>query len=76
MTTLEKVKALVAEHLCISVDKVTEDADIVRDLNADSIDLVEMITTFEDEFGITIPDEKLSGLKTIKDIVNFIEENK
>jgi len=76
MTTLDKVRNLVAEHLCISVDKVTEQADIVRDLNADSIDLVDMITTMEDEFGISIPDEKLSSLKTVGDIVKFIEENK
>lgn len=76
MTTLEKVKDLVADHLCISADTIADDADIVKDLNADSIDLVEMIMTFEDEFGISIPDEKLSSLKTISDIVNFIEENK
>ena len=76
MTTLEKVRGLVADHLCISVDKVTENADIVKDLNADSIDLVDMITTFEDEFGVSIPDEKLSSLRTVGDIVKFIEENK
>ena len=76
MTTLEKVKGLVADHLCISEDTITENSDIVRDLNADSIDLVEMIMTLEDEFGISIPDEKISSIKTIADIVNFIEENK
>ena len=76
MTTLEKVKSLVADHLCIPVDSIKDDADIVRDLNADSIDLVEMVMTFEDEFGISIPDEKLSSLKTVADIVKFIEENK
>lgn len=76
MTTLEKVKSLVADHLCIPADSIADNADIVRDLNADSIDLVEMVMTFEDEFGISIPDEKLSSLKTIEDIVKFIEENK
>ena len=76
MTTLEKVKDLVADHLCIPVTKVTEEADIVKDLNADSIDLVDMITTFEDEFGVSIPDEKLSSLRTVGDIVKFIDENK
>ena len=76
MTTLEKVRDLVADHLCLSVDKVTKDADIVKDLNADSIDLVDMITTFEDEFGVSIPDEKLSSLRTVGDIVKFIDENK
>jgi len=76
MTTLDKVKSLVADHLCISVDTVADDADIVKDLNADSIDLVEMVMTLEDEFGISIPDEKLSSIKTVADIVKFIEENK
>lgn len=76
MTTLEKVKGLVADHLCISVDSISENSDIVRDLNADSIDLVEMVMTLEDEFGISIPDEKISSIKTIADIVKFIEENK
>ncbi len=76
MTTLEKVKNLVADHLCIPVDKVLETSDIVRDLNADSIDVVEMVMTLEDEFGISIPDEKVSGIKTVGDIVKFIDENK
>lgn len=76
MTTLQKVKNLVADHLCIPVDSIADDADIVKDLNADSIDLVEMIMTFEDEFGVSIPDEKVSGIKTISDIVKFVDENK
>lgn len=76
MTTLEKVKGLIADHLCIPVDSIADNADIVKDLNADSIDLVEMVMTLEDEFGISIPDEKISGMKTVSDIVKFIEENK
>lgn len=76
MTTLEKVKGLVADHLCIAEDTISENSDIVRDLNADSIDLVEMVMTLEDEFEISIPDEKISSIKTIADIVKFIEENK
>jgi len=76
MTTLERVKGLVADHLCIPVDSISDNADIVKDLNADSIDLVEMVMTLEDEFGISIPDEKISTMKTIADIVKFIDENK
>ena len=76
MTTLEKLKGLVSDHLCIPVDSIADDADIVKDLNADSIDLVEMVMTLEDEFGISIPDEKIGGMKTISDIVKFIDENK
>lgn len=74
--TLDKVKRLIAEQLCISEEEVTEDSDIIKDLNADSIDLVEMIMTLEDEFGITVPDEKAGDIKTVKDIVKFIDENK
>ncbi len=74
MTTLEKVKGLVADHLTISASDISDNADIVNDLNADSIDIVEMVMTLEDEFGISIPDEKISLLKTVKDIVNLIDE--
>ncbi len=75
MTTFEKVQKLIAEHLTKSIDEITEEADIIKDLDADSIDIVEMIMTLEDEFGITIPDEKISSLQTVKDIVKIIDEN-
>lgn len=75
MNTIEKVKQLVAEQLCISTDEIADDADIMI-LGADSIDIVEMLTTLEDEFGITIPDDKVQELKTIPAIVKIIEESK
>ncbi len=75
MNTIEKVKQLVAEQLCISTDDIADDADIMI-LGADSIDIVEMLTTLEDEFGITIPDDKVAELKTIPAIVKVIEESK
>lgn len=74
--TIDKVKELIADQLCISVSDIPDDADIVKDLNADSIDIVEMVMTLEDEFGISIPDDKAGEIKTIQDIVKFIDENK
>lgn len=75
MKTIEKVKQLVAEQLCISTDDIADNADIM-DLGADSIDVVEMLTTFEDEFGITIPDSKVEELRTIPAIVKIIDESR
>lgn len=75
MKTIDKVKQLVAEQLCISVDEIADDADIM-DLGADSIDVVEMLTTFEDEFGIAIPDSKVEELRTIPAIVKIIDESR
>ncbi len=76
MTTLEKVKKLLAEQLCISTDDIADDANIVDDLGADSLDVVEMLMTLEDEFGVSIPDEKVEQLKTIPAIVKIIDESK
>lgn len=76
MNTLQKVKKLIAEQLCISTDDIADDANIVDDLGADSLDVVEMLMTLEDEFGISIPDERVEEIKTIPAIVKLIEENK
>ncbi len=73
MKTVDKVKQLVAEQLCITTDDIKEDSDIME-LGADSIDVVEMLTTFEDEFGISIPDNKVEELRTVGAIVKVIEE--
>ena len=74
MNTLEKVKKIIAEQLCISVDDVKDDANIINDLGADSLDVVELLMTFEDEFKVSIPDERLEELKSIPNIVKLIEE--
>ena len=71
---IDKVKALVAEQLGISKDKITENSNIIEDLGADSLDVIEMLMTLEDEYGITIPDDKISQIKTINQIVELIEE--
>ena len=76
MSTIDKVKELIAEQLCISVDEIKDDANVIEDLGADSLDVVELVMTFEDEFNVSIPNEKLEELKSIPQIVKIIEESK
>ena len=72
----DKVRNLIAEQLCISVDKVTDEADITKDLGADSLDMIEMLMSLEENFGISVPDDKVASLKTVNDIVAFIQAEK
>lgn len=71
--TVDKVKALLSEHLSISIDKINENSRIIEDLGADSLDTVELLMAFEDEFGISISDEEATRLKTVSEIVELIE---
>lgn len=71
----EKVRALIAKQLDIDESKITMDTDIVKDLNADSLDIVEMLMTIEDEWDIVVADEDVPNLKTIKAVVDYIEAN-
>lgn len=75
MKTIDTVKKLIAEQLCISTDDIKDDANILEDLGADSLDVVELLMSFEDEFNVSIPDDKLEELKTIPQIVKLIDEN-
>ena len=70
----EKVQAMLAEALNIPVEKITPDAEIVKDLGADSLDLIELLTQLEDEHGIVIPDEDVEGLSTVADVVAVLEK--
>lgn len=72
----EKVKQLICDQLGKSPDKVNEDTKIVEDLGADSLDVVELLMSLEDEFGLSLPDEVAMQLKTVGDIVKYIEEHK
>ncbi len=72
----EEVKKLIAEQMHIDENSITEDKRIVEDLGADSLDTVEMLMTLEDNFGIAIPDEEAVNLKTVGDIVKYIEAKK
>lgn len=71
----EKVRQLICDQLGKSLDKVTLDTRIVEDLGADSLDVVELLMSLEDEFGLSLPDEVAMEMKTVSDIVNYIDEH-
>lgn len=75
MTTLEKVRKIVAEKLSVPEEKVTETSAFVNDLGADSLDVVEFIMEVEKEFDITIPDEEAAKMEKVGDAVKYIEEH-
>jgi acyl carrier protein len=69
---IDRVKEVIAKQLRIDVSEIADNADVIRDLGADSLDIVEMLMTLEDEMNIIIPDE-VTGVKTVKDISDYIE---
>ena len=71
----EKVREIICNQLELDEDVVTMDAILLEDLGADSIDLADLVMTFEDEFDLEISDEALENIKTVSDIVKFIEEH-
>ena len=73
MATFEKVRTIVADQLGVEAEEVTPNSTFVDDLGADSLDIVELIMRFEDEFGVEIPDEKAEKIKTVNDIVKYID---
>ena len=74
--TAERVKKLVVEHLGVESEKVTEEASFIDDLGADSLDIVELVMAFEEEFGVEIPDDAAEKITTVKDAIDYIEANK
>ncbi len=74
MATIDKVRELISKQLNKAVEDVTAEKEIVKDLGADSLDVVEMLMSFEEEFNITVPEEDAVNIKTVGDIVNLIEE--
>ena len=72
----EKVKNIVVEHLGVEKDKVTESSSFIDDLGADSLDTVELVMAFEEEFECEIPDDVAEKILTIKDAIEYIEKNK
>ena len=74
--TLEKVQAIVVEHLGVEADKVTASASFIEDLGADSLDTVELVMAFEEEFGIEIPDDAAETILSVGDAINFIDSVK
>ena len=73
--TADSVKKIVVEHLGVESDKVTDEASFIDDLGADSLDTVELVMAFEEEFNVEIPDDAAEKIQTVGDAVNFIKEN-
>ena len=71
----EKIREIICDQLELEEDVVTMDAILLEDLGADSIDLADLVMTFEDEFDLEISDDDLENIKTVGDIVKYIEEN-
>jgi len=71
----DRVKKIVVEHLGVDEDKVAEGASFIDDLGADSLDTVELVMAFEEEFSVEIPDDAAEKIQTVGDAVKFIEEN-
>ncbi|MBR4152841.1 MAG: acyl carrier protein [Selenomonadaceae bacterium] len=74
MATFEQVKKIVKEQLGVEEDEIQMSSTFVDDLGADSLDIVELIMAFEEEFNIEIPDEKAEKIKTVEDVVKYIDE--
>lgn len=73
--TFEKVRDIVVEQLGVEADEVTEESTFIDDLGADSLDIVELIMAFEEAFNVEIPDEEAEKIKSVKDVVEYIEAN-
>ena len=71
----ERVKKIVVEHLNVDEAKITDGASFIDDLGADSLDTVELVMAFEEEFGIEIPDDAAENIQSFGDSVKFIEDN-
>ncbi len=74
-TTYERLKKIIVEQLGVDEEEVTPQASFVEDLNADSLDLVELIMSLEEEFGMEISDEDAEKIQKVQDAVDFIEEH-
>ena len=76
MTVFETLQQIIAEQLEIPASEITYASDIVDDLGADSLDIVDIVMTIEDKFGMEVPDEALENAHTVEDVVKYIEDNK
>ncbi len=74
MAIEERIKEIIADQLGVEADKITPEAKFVEDLGADSLDVVELIMAFEEEFGIEIPDEDAEKIQTVGDVINYLKE--
>ena len=74
--TAERVQKIVVEHLGVEAEKVNEDASFIDDLGADSLDIVELVMAFEEEFGVEIPDDAAEKISTVADAIKYINDHK
>ena len=75
MTVFEKLQAIIADQLELDAETITPDSNILDDLGADSLDVVDLIMSVEDEFGIEVPDEALEEIRTVDEMVKYIEDH-
>ena len=71
----EKVTSIIVDQLSVAADQVVPEAKFIEDLGADSLDTVELVMAFEEEFGIDVPDEDAEKLMTVGDVVSYVEKN-
>lgn len=72
---LEKVKKILSEQFSVDEDSITLNTNIAEDLGADSLDVVDILMSIEDEFEIEVPDEEIENIRTVGELVNYIKEN-
>lgn len=72
---LPRMQTIVAEQLGVEPEQVIREADFVQDLNADSLDMVELVMSLEEEFGVEISDDEVENIRTVGDAIDYIEEN-
>ena len=70
----EKVRAMLAKQLNLPAEKISLESDIIKDLGSDSLDVVELLISLEDDYGISIPEDDIVNVKTVQDIVDMIEK--
>ena len=71
----ERLREIICDQLDLEEDKVTMDSDIMEDFEADSLDVVDLVMSLEDEFGLEVPDDQIENFRTVGDVVRYIEEN-
>ena len=72
----DRVKDIIEKELGVEREKLTDDASFIEDLGADSLDIVELVMAFEEEFGVEIPDDAAEKITTVKDAIDYIDQNK
>ena len=70
----QKVKQIIVEQLGVNPEQVTPQASFIEDLGADSLDIVELVMAFEEEFGVEVPDEEAEKLQTVQDVIDYIKD--